>query len=245
MKIILISGKAEAGKTTAAKFLKEELESRGERVAITPYGRLVKDLCNMLYGWNGQKDEAGRQLLQHFGTGVIRKQAPNYWVDHIIDLSFMLYDEFDTFIIDDCRFPNEVERWKYFTDFIKNDKDYSSRSYDIYWLRIERPRYENHLTPEQRQHPSEIALDGYEMPRGSWMEGIYVKNDAGLMAFRDTVIEAFNYLESYNKLENRLTMTPDDMSHLILAPEDFKKSIGFEDKKNNHDGKISFEEKYL
>lgn len=104
MKIILISGKAEAGKTTAAKFLKEYLESRGEHVAITPYGQLVKDLCKMLYGWNGQKDEAGRQLLQHFGTDVVRAVRPDYWVDHIIELSCLLYNEFDTFIIDDSRF---------------------------------------------------------------------------------------------------------------------------------------------
>ena len=211
MKIILISGKAEAGKTTAANFLKEELESRGERVAITPYGRLVKDLCIMLYGWDGQKDEAGRQLLQHFGTDVIRKNNPDYWVNHITELSGLLYDEFDTFIIDDCRFPNEIEAW----DGVARWSDkWVKKHYDIYRLRIERPGYENHLTPEQRQHPSETALDGYEMPRGSWMDGIYVKNDGGLMAFRDTVIRAFDYLESRNKLDN-------------------------------HEGKISFEERYL
>lgn len=220
MKIILISGKAEAGKTTAAKFLKEELESRGERVAITPYGRLVKDLCNMLYGWDGKKDEAGRQLLQHFGTDVIRAQEPYYWCAHIRNLAYLVKDEFDTFIIDDCRFPNEVYIW---------DKTHPAerKDFDVYWLRIERPGYENHLTPEQRLHPSETALDGYELPEGSWVDGIYVKNDAGLMAFRDTVIKAFDYLESYNKFENGLTMTQSEMGRL------------------NRDGKISFEEKYL
>ena len=211
MKIIIISGKAEAGKTTAANFLKEELESRGERVAITPYGRLLKDLCKMLYGWNGQKDEAGRQLLQHFGTDVIRKEDPDYWVNHIIGLSRLLYYEFDTIIIDDCRFPNELEAWD---NHARLAEKCLKKHYDIYWLRIERPGYENHLTPEQRLHPSETALDGYEMPEGSWVDGIYVKNDAGLMAFRDTVIKAFDYLEAYNKLENGLTMTQSEMGRL-------------------------------
>lgn len=222
MKIILISGKAEAGKTTAANFLKEELESRGERVAITPYGRLVKDLCSMLYGWDGKKDEAGRQLLQHFGTDVIRAENPDYWVHHITELSGLLYNEFDTFIIDDCRFPNEVEAWD---GVAKWSDKWVKKHYDIYWLRIIRPRYENHLTPEQRMHASETALDGYDLPEGSSIDGMYIENKGGLIEFRDLVIEALDYLELYNKLENGLTMTQSDMYRLMLAPEDFKKRV--------------------
>lgn len=199
MKIILISGKAEAGKTTAAKFLKEELESARECVAITPYGRLVKDLCNMLYGWDGQKDEAGRQLLQHFGTNVIRKSDPDYWVNHIIDLAFMLYDEFDTLIVDDCRFPNELEAWDDFVKFIRVDRSYMERSYDVYWLRIERPGYENHLTPEQRLHPSETALDGYKLPMSSSIHDACIINTGSLIEFGASVVDTFNMIEFLSK----------------------------------------------
>ena len=196
MKIILISGKAEAGKTTAANFLKEELESRGERVAITPYGRLVKDLCNMLYGWDGKKDEAGRQLLQHFGTDVIRKNNPDYWVHHIIALSGLLYDEFDTFIIDDCRFPNEVEAW----DGVSRWSDkWVKKHYDIYWLHIERPGYENHLTPEQRMHPSETALDGYELAMCSTIRDACITNTGSLGDFGSSVVDTFNKIEFLSK----------------------------------------------
>lgn len=211
MKIILISGKAEAGKTTAANFLKEELESRGERVAITPYGRLLKDLCNMLYGWDGQKDEAGRQLLQHFGTDVIRKEDPDYWVSHIIRLSGLLYNEFDALIVDDCRFPNELEAWD---DHARWAEKWVKKHYDIYWLRIERPGYENHLTPEQRLHPSETALDGYELPVLSWINSKYVYNiqrldmttvlseDASMSLFKQRVIDAFDDLSEDNRRES-------------------------------------------
>lgn len=206
MKIILISGKAEAGKTTAANFLKEELESRGERVAITPYGRLLKDLCNMLYGWDGRKDEAGRQLLQHFGTDVIRKEDPNYWVNHVIDLAFLLYDEFDTFIVDDCRFPNELEAWDDFVKYIRVDKSYMGRSYDVYWLRILRPGYENHLTPEQRLHPSETALDGYELPMSLLsIDDIDISNNGvDLPVFRDDVINALDTLIKWRTGDERI-----------------------------------------
>lgn len=238
MKIILISGKAEAGKTTAANFLKEELESRGERVAITPYGRLVKDLCNMLYGWNGEKDEAGRQLLQRFGTDIVRAMRPDYWVDHIIDLALMLNNEFDTFIIDDCRFPNEVVSWegKWFKTF--------DNAFDVYWLRIERPGYENHLTPEQRMHASETALDGYELPEGSSIDGIYVKNNSGLMEFRDTVIKAFDYLELYGETVELAEAegwdnAVDDFNAIgcptfMLTPEELREKIGY-DEEHDHE----------
>lgn len=187
MKIILISGKAEAGKTTAAKFLKEELESRGERVAITPYGRLVKDLCNMLYGWDGKKDEAGRQLLQHFGTDVVRVQDKHYWSRHVRDLAWILRDEFDTFIIDDCRFPDEVVCWEI------------EEAHDVYWLRIERPGYENHLTPEQRLHPSETALDGYELTMCSTIRDACITNTGSLRDFGSSVVDTFNKIEFLSK----------------------------------------------
>ena len=43
MKIILISGKAEAGKTTAANIIKYSLCGIGKRAAVVPYGQYVKD----------------------------------------------------------------------------------------------------------------------------------------------------------------------------------------------------------
>ena len=50
MKIILISGKAEAGKTTTARYLKEKLEAENYKVVIASYGQYVKDTAKMLWG---------------------------------------------------------------------------------------------------------------------------------------------------------------------------------------------------
>ena len=44
-KIILFSGKAENGKTTAAELLKNILESEGQSVVITRYAYYLKDLA--------------------------------------------------------------------------------------------------------------------------------------------------------------------------------------------------------
>ena len=148
MKIILISGKAEAGKTTAANIIKCYLCGIGKRAAIVPYGQYVKDTAKMIFGWNGQKDENGRQLLQWWGTDVVRKKSENFWVNTVMRLAAVLDGEIDYLIIDDCRFPNEVELWK--------------DEYGYLTLRIERPGHENALNDEQRKHPSETALDDYE-----------------------------------------------------------------------------------
>ena len=148
MKIILISGKAEAGKTTAANIIKYYLCGIGKRAAIVPYGQYVKDTAKMIFGWDGQKDENGRQLLQWWGTDVVRKKNENFWVNTVMRLAAVLDGEIDYLIIDDCRFPNEVELWKH--------------EYGCLTLRIERPGHENALNDEQRKHPSETALDDYE-----------------------------------------------------------------------------------
>lgn len=153
MKIILISGKAEAGKTTTAKYLKNKLGEQGKTSAIVPYGQYVKDTAKMLFNWDGNKDKNGRALLQWWGTDVVRKKYPNFWVDTVIRLARIMNRDvgFDFLIIDDCRFPNEIEDWK---------RDIFD-VWDVVTVRIERSGHENSLTEKQRQHPSECALDGY------------------------------------------------------------------------------------
>lgn len=152
MKIILISGKAEAGKTTTANMLKTYYEKAGKKVAIVPYGQYVKDTAKLLWGWDGQKDKKGRQLLQWWGTDIVRKKDENFWVNQVIHLATLVDDLVDYFIVDDCRFPNEIQAWKNNEKFSKN----------ITTIRVERPGHENGLTSEQRLHPSETSLDNWE-----------------------------------------------------------------------------------
>ena len=156
MKIILISGKAEAGKTTTARYLKEKLEAENYKVVIASYGQYVKDTAKMLWGWNGQKDKTGRQLLQWWGTDVVRTQVPSFWVDSVIRLACIVQEYVDYFIVDDCRFKNEIELWQ-------NDLRTQCivKDWDLMTIRVNRPEHENALTPEQRQHPSETELDDY------------------------------------------------------------------------------------
>lgn len=149
MKIICISGKAQHGKDTSAAMMKELLEADGKRVLIAHYGDLVKYVCKTFFGWDGNKDEKGRTILQHVGTNIVRQQRPEFWVDFIIDILTLFDGEWDYVLIPDCRFPNEIERMK---------KEF----YDVSSLRITRENFVSPLSEEQQRHPSETALDDYE-----------------------------------------------------------------------------------
>ena len=150
MKIICISGKAQAGKDTSANFMKEILENEyNKNVLIIHNADLLKYMCKNIFNWNGVKDEKGRTLLQYVGTDVIRKQKPDFWVSFICDVVTMFPKYWDYVLIPDCRFPNEIE-------CLKNTE------HEVIHIRVWRPNYDNGLTEEQKNHPSETALDDVE-----------------------------------------------------------------------------------
>ena len=155
-KIILLSGKAEHGKTTMANFLKEKLEDKGCTVVITRYAYYLKDLAKRYCQWNGTKDEHGRFLLQNLGTDIIRKKLnkPNFHVGRICEDIEICQEYVDYVIIDDTRFENEI----YYPKAMFGDKVKS--------IRIKRQyesgnTYVSSLTEEQKQHISETALDNF------------------------------------------------------------------------------------
>lgn len=149
MKVILISGKAQNGKDTTASILKQTLVDNGDRVLITHYADLLKYICTNYFGWDGKKDDKGRQMLQYVGTDVIRKQNPTLWVDFVAMILKYFKENWDYVIIPDCRFPNEITR-------LRDD------GFDTTHLRVVRSGFESPLTEEQQNHPSETALDNFE-----------------------------------------------------------------------------------
>lgn len=170
MKVITISGYAEAGKDTVANEIKWQIidEKFDARIAIIHFADLLKWLCRQLYGWNGEKDEEGRELLQHVGTDVVRAQEPDFWVDIMTNILRVFSNEFDYVLIPDCRFVNEA-------DVIK-------AHFDSMAVRVNRPNHVNHLTPEQRLHPSETSMDNYEFD--------YIINNPGTVeGLEDNVAE--------------------------------------------------------
>lgn len=158
MKVIPISGKAGHGKDTLAGYMKTALESQGKQVLITHYGDLLKYICRQFFGWDGNKDDFGRTMLQHVGTDIVRTQKPDYWVDFVRDFLLMFPNQWDYVLIPDTRFPNEIIKLA---------------PLETYHIRIVRPGF-SMLTPEQEKHRSETALDHWEE---NWM---VIQNDGTL-----------------------------------------------------------------
>lgn len=174
---ITISGKAESGKDTFGEHLKGILESRGKRVIIIHYGDYLKFIAMKYFNWSGEKDIIGRSILQTVGTEIVREKTPDFWVTAVVNLLDALDDTFDFAIIPDARFVNEIE-------VIKN-------TFVTLTVKVVRLNYENSLTKEQREHPSETALDEY------WFDYV-VETESGaykLLPFAENFVELFSLVK--------------------------------------------------
>lgn len=164
MKVICISGKAGSGKDTCARMLEADLQANGCKVLLVHYADLLKFICRTFFDWNGEKDEAGRSLLQHVGTDVIRREDPDYWVRFIADVLRWFPCEWDYVLLPDARFPNEINVLR-------------ERGFDVTHIRVVRDGYTGSLTGEQMAHASETSLDGVQ-------PDILVVNNGGLEDLR-------------------------------------------------------------
>jgi hypothetical protein len=103
---LLISGKAGVGKSTVALFLQQGLRDASKSATIYAFAYPIKEIAKESFGWDGEKDDRGRALLQDIGTEVGRRYNPDIWVSNAYG---MTYDIADYVIMDDWRFPNEYE----------------------------------------------------------------------------------------------------------------------------------------
>ena len=101
--VVLISGKAGAGKTTLANLLKNAFEvfDSGQQPVVASFAQPIKDVARSI-GWGGSKDDKGRKLLQDLGRAG-RAYDENLWVA-LLDRNTQYNN---LVIVDDWRFPNE------------------------------------------------------------------------------------------------------------------------------------------
>ena len=113
--VVLISGLAGSGKTTLANLLKEQLDAiKDLRIVRMSLAFPIKFVAKLAFGWDGEKDERGRKLLQCLG-----KVGRDYNIDKWCELLLKTLDKSDEMfppnfvLIDDWRFPNE---FKFFSE---------------------------------------------------------------------------------------------------------------------------------
>lgn len=122
IKLLGLTGKKQSGKSTIAEVAEEEFGFT--RVALAEplknfilqcwpafspghlWGDLKEDMV-AVYG------KSGRQVMQELGTDVLRGYDPDIWVRAMQDeIEFLERMGGGYYIIDDIRFPNEVEMVK-------------------------------------------------------------------------------------------------------------------------------------
>lgn len=180
MKILMISGKSGSGKDQFALFLKEQLETQYIKVCIIHFGDLVKWFLTNQYDWDGKKDEAGRDLLQHFGTDVMRKKFPTYWADVVSQFLSAAESDFDFALIPDWRFKNEEQSVRKYN---KNVDTIRINRFDENGNLYINPA----LSEEQAAHASETELDDHWF---DWM----VTNNGTIEDLRQAAKEVSEYL---------------------------------------------------
>lgn len=144
--LVLISGKAGAGKTTISDYLFHELINKFPDLSIEyqPLAKPVKEIAYNSFGWDGKKDEKGRRLLQVIGTEAGRAYDEDIWVKYLENyITGNLFIP-NIVLVDDCRFPNEID---YFTrNFL----------FDVTTIRVKRLHYG--LDWNLSSHLSETSL---------------------------------------------------------------------------------------
>lgn len=145
--IVLFSGKAQNGKDTSVAIFHNYMEKRGYRTLRIAMADYLKFIAGIVYGWDGQKDAKGRNLLQTIAE-VYRKRDINFWVDQAIHLTNMEAENYDFILVSDFRHKNEIARW-------------IAEGFKTTTVRVSRPGFDNGLTFEQKNHISEVDLDDY------------------------------------------------------------------------------------
>lgn len=178
-KIFLICGKARNGKTTTGNFIKKYYEENNMEVANTLIALYLKTYAEKFFGWDGKEETKPRELLQQLGTEIIRQKLgmEDFFVDRTIEDINILKHFFNIIIIDDIRFPLEIEKIK-------------SSFKNVISINIIRENFESDLNKKQLSHATEVSLDNYKD------YDYTVKNDGDLINLKEKIV---NILKEVDK----------------------------------------------
>lgn len=148
--IYYIGGKAQHGKTTVGKMIKEYYEKKSKKVAVLQHSKYIKDYAKDYFGWDGSEETKPRELLQQLSGQLIKEKLGKHeiFINRIIEDIEILSYFFDCIVVDDVRIKNE---------FLIPKKKFNK----MISIKLVRPNFDNGLTLEQQKHITETDLDDF------------------------------------------------------------------------------------
>ncbi len=145
MRLFIIGGKANVGKNTLAKMIKQYYDEKDEKSIITEYSKYVKLLSNEMLDWNGKKKP--RAFLQNLGEEYRKIVSPSVFIDRMKEDILIYQKYYQNVIICDARLIPELTLMK--TKYPK--------CYTIHLISDKKST----LTREEQKHITETEFDNY------------------------------------------------------------------------------------
>lgn len=139
---VMLCGVSGSGKTTLALGIDQIVTARGQRGCVTSFAHPLREFCRTLGFFKGSEEY--RKVCQSVGEGLRQGLGPDVFVQ-ALERRLRKIEDLDqraVVVIDDGRYPNEVE-WGL------------ANGWKVYWLR---PREGTSLVGQQADHPSEAYV---------------------------------------------------------------------------------------
>lgn len=153
--IICFTGHAQNGKDTSADQMEIILHNRGYSTQRISFAEKLKKDAKYL-GWDGNKDERGRRILQTLGDVEKAYHGQNYFGEYLANEIVNGKYDAEVLLLTDMRFKCEMELFELLP------KKYPDKIRKVHFFRIIRPKndsWDDGLTEEARHHISEVDLD--------------------------------------------------------------------------------------
>jgi hypothetical protein len=168
MNVLVISGKLRSGKSTLAKRIEDKSIAGGGKVykrrnLADALKEDVADFCEVTVDFINDNKTMFRPVLQWYGTEFRRKHnGEDYWITRLLDsLVEAEIGGTEYIIVDDCRFPNEVEAMRKYAQE-SGGKFHAVRLVVSPETQIKRTEEAGEeVTEAAFTHASETALDTY------------------------------------------------------------------------------------
>lgn len=201
--VFTLSGKANCGKDTVANMIKNYLHELGRESFSLAYADYLKALAARNFGYDDNNKEAGRHILQEFGTKV-REVEQDFWVRTVWTTIDAFRTLFDVFIVTDVRYENEL-------------KPYPWRiGYPIFNIYIKNDNLKSNLGKEELKHESEYLANNPDLEKFHFIvDNSYTLEETEVQVKQlvDMVLEIQNkYLESIEEVGEDFELLQDQIA---------------------------------